>query len=390
MWPRHTGDFAMLRIYTAPDGSPAEYAEENIPLKPRHFLPISLKGVQKDDYAMIWGFPGGTERYLTSHGIEFAIEQNNPAIVDALDAILEVLRYHMDADDATRIKYASDYASLANGWKYYIGQTRGLKNLDVKTQKQEIEHEFTDWVNADADRKMRYGNVLENTAAGYQLMNGLLTPFIYLRLTINRMNLTSLTQMTASLDTLLADRRKYRLEIEINTEPLRDFGESFFADFDKPIERDLMIAMLSLMQNDLQPHHLPDVFETIDSRYGGNITQYVNDAFDNSIFTDSDRFMRFLDRPRQRHLSEDPLFIASNSMMNLAREIITDLINGQDMRATGPRTACSRPVCGRCTPTGHSIPTPTPPCASPTAPCRRLLIPPTRCYYHYIHHLLKG
>lgn len=331
MWPRHTGDFAMLRIYTAPDGSPAEYAEENIPLKPRHFLPISLEGVKKDDYAMVWGFPGGTDRYLTSHGIQFAIEQNNPAIVNALDIILEVWRYHMDSDDATRIKYASDYASLANGWKYYIGQTRGLKNLDVKTQKQEIEHEFTEWVNADAERKMRYGNVLETIAAGYQLMDGLITPFYYLRLPISRMDVTTLTQLTAPLDTLLADRRKYRLEIEINTEPLRDFGESFFADFDKPIERDLMIAMLSLMQNDLQPHHLPDIFETINGRYGGNVAQYVNDLFDNSIFTDRDRYMRFLNRPRQRHLSDDPLLVALNSMLAVAQNILSDIITGQDM-----------------------------------------------------------
>lgn len=331
MWPRHTGDFAMLRIYTAPDGSPAEYAEENIPLKPRHFLPISLEGVKKDDYAMVWGFPGGTDRYLTSHGIEFAIEQNNPAIVNALDIILEVWRYHMDSDDATRIKYASDYASLANGWKYYIGQTRGLKNLDVKTQKQEIEHEFTEWVNADAERKMRYGNVLETIAAGYQLMDGLITPFYYLRLPISRMDVTTLTQLTAPLDTLLADRRKYRLEIEINTEPLRDFGESFFADFDKPIERDLMIAMLSLMQNDLQPHHLPDIFETINGRYGSNVAQYVNDVFDNSIFTDRDRYMRFLNRPRQRHLSDDPLLVALNSMLAVAQNILSDIITGQDM-----------------------------------------------------------
>jgi hypothetical protein len=178
MWPRHTGDFAMLRIYTAPDGSPAEYAKDNIPLKPRHYLPISLKGVQKDDYAMIRGYPGSTERYRTSHGMELAIEQNNPPIVDALDEIQEKLRYHTDADDATRIKYASKDASMANDWKYYIGQTKGLKNLKVKTQKQEIEHEFTEWVNADADPKMRYGNVLENTAAGYHLMNGMLTHII--------------------------------------------------------------------------------------------------------------------------------------------------------------------------------------------------------------------
>jgi hypothetical protein len=144
------------------------------------------------------------------------------------------------------------------------------------------------------------------------------------------MNGTARTQMTASLDTRLADRRKHRLESEINTEPMRDLGESFFADYDKPIERDKMIAMIRLIQKDVQPHHQPDVFETIDSHKGGNITQYGNDAFDKSIYTDSDRFIRFPDPPRKRHLSEDPWHKASNSMMNLAREIITDLSNAQD------------------------------------------------------------
>lgn len=110
----------MFRVYTAPDGSPAEYSEDNVPLKPKHHLPISLKGVQKDDFAMIWGYPGGTNRYMTSYGVAYNNNDFGPVLIDLLGKRLEIMKEQMDADDAVRIKYASTYAQLANGWKYYI------------------------------------------------------------------------------------------------------------------------------------------------------------------------------------------------------------------------------------------------------------------------------
>ncbi len=134
MWPRHTGDFAIFRVYTAPDGSPADYAPENIPLKPKHHLPISIDGVQKDDFTMIWGYPGGTDRYLTSFGVNFNLDKQYPPIIDLFGKKLDIWKTYMDADPQVRIQYASKHAVTANTWKYLIGQTLGLKNLDVEAK----------------------------------------------------------------------------------------------------------------------------------------------------------------------------------------------------------------------------------------------------------------
>ena len=135
MWPRHTGDFALLRIYTAPDGTPAEYSEENIPMKPKHHFPVSLDGVEEGDYAMIMGFPGSTDRYLTSYGVQQALDQKNPTIVKIRDKKLAIMREHMNAKEKVRIQYASKYASTSNYWKYFIGQSKGLKRMKVYEKK---------------------------------------------------------------------------------------------------------------------------------------------------------------------------------------------------------------------------------------------------------------
>ena len=138
MWPRHTGDFSMFRIYAAPDGTPAAYAEENVPLTKElreknnafyHHLPVSLEGVENDDFTMVWGYPGSTDRFLTSWGVEQMLDIKAPTIVDIRDLKLNIMKKHMDADPAVRIQYASKYAQTANYWKYFIGQSKGLKRL---------------------------------------------------------------------------------------------------------------------------------------------------------------------------------------------------------------------------------------------------------------------
>ena len=170
MWPRHTGDFAIFRIYTAPDGSPAEYSDKNIPLKPKKYLPVSIKGVEKDDFSMIFGFPGSTHRYITSQGVDQAINQNNPLIVKIRDKKLSIMRSYMDQDPKIKLQYSSKYAQTSNYWKYFIGQTKGLKRWDVYDRKKELENQFTNWVQQDATRQQKYGTCLKEIEDSYNLL----------------------------------------------------------------------------------------------------------------------------------------------------------------------------------------------------------------------------
>jgi hypothetical protein len=161
MWPRHTGDFSMIRIYANEKNEPAPYSVNNKPYQPKYHLKTNIEGIQEGDYAMIMGYPGRTSRYLTSFGIEQAINGRNPAIINGFGTKLETWKKFMDEDPAIRLMYAAKYASIANTWKYYIGQTQGLKKLDVKSKKLKIENQFHQWVDAgDADRKKQYGNAL--------------------------------------------------------------------------------------------------------------------------------------------------------------------------------------------------------------------------------------
>lgn len=139
VWPRHTGDFSMFRIYADKNNKPAEYSKDNVPFTPKHFLPISVKDIKENDFTFVFGFPGRTNEYLPSVAIEKIITDTNPARIEVRDIALKTLDEKMRADDATRIKYASKYASVANYWKKWIGETKGLKKSNAVAKKQAYE-----------------------------------------------------------------------------------------------------------------------------------------------------------------------------------------------------------------------------------------------------------
>jgi hypothetical protein len=168
MWPRHTGDFAIFRVYTGPDGKPAEYSPNNIPLKPKHYLPVSLNGYDKEDFAMVLGFPGSTTRYMTSWEVQRLLDIDHPTRIKIRGIKQEIMMEDMLADTKVRIQYASKYSRSSNYWKYSIGQSRGLKNLGVVDTKRAQEEAFLDWVAKDPAREEQYGNALDMIREGVE------------------------------------------------------------------------------------------------------------------------------------------------------------------------------------------------------------------------------
>src|SRR6056297_603331 len=160
MWPRHTGDFAMFRVYTGPDGKPADYHPDNIPLESKHFLPISLKGYEKGDFAMVLGFPGSTDRYMTSWEVQQLLDIEHPNRIKIRGIKQEIMMADMQADPKVRIQYASKYSRSSNYWKYSIGQSKGLENLGVVERKQAEEESFLEWVGQNSNREQEYGTAL--------------------------------------------------------------------------------------------------------------------------------------------------------------------------------------------------------------------------------------
>ncbi len=329
MWPRHTGDFSIFRVYSAPDGSPAEYSKENVPFKPKHHLPISLKGYEKNDYAMVWGYPGSTDRYLTSYGVEFAMDKKNPAIIDVFGKVLENMKVYMDSDPALRIEYASDYAGIANSWKYFIGQTKGLKNLDVKSKKEKTEQQYTTWVNASSDRKAKYGNVLEDVKNSYIEMTKIVTPYYYLAIGSGQIRLFDMPRQAMQLSGMLEDRKENKAAIEEAATAMKDGVDDFYKNFNASLDKDLLKMMLKMFKAKLTPDQLPEVFTTIDGKFKGCIDAYVDNMYEKSIFTNKDKLMKFLDKPSKKTLDNDPAFAANQAFMASMMKYQGDFSKGE-------------------------------------------------------------
>ena len=159
-WPRHTGDFSVFRVYTGPDGKPAAYSKDNIPMKPKYYLPVSLKDLNPGDFTMILGYPGRTNRYMTSFEVKEQLLIVHPDRIKIRGIKQEIWMKDMQADQKVNIQYSAKYFGSSNYWKYSIGQKAGLERLKVKAKKEEIENQFNKWIAANADKKAKYGESL--------------------------------------------------------------------------------------------------------------------------------------------------------------------------------------------------------------------------------------
>ena len=173
MWPRHTGDFSIFRVYANKDNKPAEYSKENVPYKPKKHFSISMKGIKKDDFTMVFGFPGHTNEYLPSFAVKMISESENPHQIALREKRLEIMKTDMDADAKVRIQYSSKYAGIANYWKKWIGENRGLKKLDAISKKEQQEIEFTNWINSTPELQEKYSKILPE----YKYLYNELTPY---------------------------------------------------------------------------------------------------------------------------------------------------------------------------------------------------------------------
>ncbi len=305
-WPNHNGDFAIFRVYMEPDGSPSAFHDEaNIPYKPAHFFPISLNGMEEDDFVMALGYPGSTTRYLTSYEIIDVMEIGNKNRAEIRGIRQEVWKEAMDQDDEIRLKYISRYFSSSNYWKYSIGQNEALKNLGVIEDARRQEDRFRQWLKEDQARKEKYGEALPmieqaisdrwETANSHQiLLEGLLGSQSYFAQG-NRFN-TLYNHLTAEEpDEEAIERQLSSLKSSID----------FFFRFDMPTERKVLEQMIGYVREKLPEAHLPEYYHEIDRMYNGNYDAFVEDMFSTSILVNRDLMEGFLEDPDAEVLAND-------------------------------------------------------------------------------------
>lgn len=307
-WPRHTGDFSVLRVYTAPDGSPATYSKDNIPYKPRKYFPVSLKGVKEGDFSMVMGFPGRTQRYLSSYGIELAQKVSNPARIKARTRILDIIKESMNSSDDLRIKYAARYSQISNYWKYFIGQNEGLKRLQVIDGKKAEEKAFQDWANGNPQRKARYGHILEDLARVYKTLADFDLYVQYLNEAIFAPKPMILAYRTKRLDNLLKEDDLSEEMMQQVISKLREQAQSVFEDYDRETERKILAAAMDLFYEGVPHDQIAPEIHALHKKFKGNWDKYASYVFKKSIFASKDKFMAFLDNPSLKKLEKDPFF----------------------------------------------------------------------------------
>ncbi|WP_430810797.1 MULTISPECIES: S46 family peptidase [unclassified Carboxylicivirga] len=320
MWPRHTGDFSMFRVYCGPDGKPAEYSKDNKPYKPAHHLPVSLKGVQMDDYAMTIGFPGSTERYLTSWGIAERMEIINHARIKPRGVKQDIWQADMRADEKVNIQYASKFARSSNYWKNSIGMNRGLEKLDVLGQKRALEAEFAQWVKADAARKAKYGNVLSNLEKAYAERADYVKATSFLaECQLRGAEALYFAYRATALEKALEEEDQEKIDKAVAS--LKAAGESFFKDYYPETDRKVIGALLKMYNDDIDAQYHPSFYATINKKFKGDFQKFADYLYNKSLFMDEARFNAFLEKPSLKELRKDLAFIGGVSSIDKYREI---------------------------------------------------------------------
>ncbi|MCQ2327527.1 MAG: S46 family peptidase [Bacteroidales bacterium] len=332
MWPRHTGDFSVFRVYTDKNGKPAEYSKDNIPMKPKHFLPISLKGIQNNDFAMVMGYPGTTDRFLPSAGVKQAIDIYNPSVVTAREALRNVMDADMKADPRVRIQYAAKFASLSNYWKFYIGQTQCLKRLNVYNTKQELETRLTNWIKEDktGKRNEMYGTVLQDIENYYNTTG----EYDYLRVYTNEAILRgssvfAIAMRMESLEKAMAKGDKDVVEHMIND--LKTYVEGVFKDYNEMTEEKLMSAGLDVYFRNVPMTLQSPAFLSYAFKYGYDFRQMSNDIFKTSNFVTKEKVLQLLETNDASLITNDPAYILTKQILDNYREKMTNI---QDKRDT--------------------------------------------------------
>jgi hypothetical protein len=310
-WPRHTGDFSVFRVYTSKDGKPAKYSTDNVPLKPKWYLPVSIKGFKDGDYAMIWGYPGGTNRYETSYGVSLATEINNPTLVKLRDVRLKYMFEEMKKDPATKLQLASSYASIANYWKFYDGETKQLLKYDVYGQKKKFEEKFIKW----SDGKPEYQGIFAEWNDAYDAWRKYTKQRVYINEGIFGSPLMAyaggyLIPLEAALVKTGVSKEALKKAIDAANEGRKAFLE----EENKPSDENIVAAVTMMFFNYVaKDQHPVGFYGSLKNQYGplddeATYKKYARDIFSKTMIFDEAKWKAFMANPDAGVLQGDPAF----------------------------------------------------------------------------------
>lgn len=329
MWPRHTGDFALYRIYAGADNLPAEYSPDNVPYRPKYTIPVSLDGITESDFTFIYGFPGTTRQYLPSHAIQMITQKINPAGIKLRGKKIDIYQSFMNEDEAIRLQYAAKLKSVSNAWKRWKGENNGIRKLNGIQKKQDYEAAITEWINASPERANMYGGILPAFAENYAELSGFQLERTYMLEAGLSNEIVRAARSLTSLNNLLQKEGYTDDELTAELEKARSALQNFYKDYHQPLDREVLAAMLKAYRQGIDGYRLPPVFDLIDRRFKGDVDRYADWLFGRSMFAVEEDALAFVENFRTRHakrLRKDPAFeLASGLLKHYRQEILPEL-----------------------------------------------------------------
>ena len=336
IWPRHTGDFSIFRIYADEENNPSTYDAENIPYKPMNFLPVSATGVDTGDFTMVCGFPGNTDQYLLSSELEMIIEKSLPAKIRVRTERMEVMKYQMDKSDEIQIKYAAKYARVTNAWKKWQGVIKGINKVEAIDLKRDNEQKFSAWVSQDPAGRVEYQNVLESLETLIHKESDLILAYEYQREILGAFEILRFAGNFIDLVEAFNNREIGEYYLNNTIDLAREQSYDFFKDYTVAIDREIFRRLLIIYIEDLPEVYYPEPLKEAMQKYRGDIGKYTTNLFDKTIFSSRENIMNLLedlDQADIKSIETDPVFILARACEDLSLKIrhsygaITDLKN---------------------------------------------------------------
>ncbi len=325
-WPRHTADFSMFRIYADANGNPAEYSVNNVPLNPKHHLPVNLSGVKENDFAMILGYPGRTNRWMPAGGIEQNVKFAYPAWVEGSKTGMDNMKKYMVQSDALNLVYASKFAGVANYWKNRQGMIDALTKFGTAKSKAAQEAKFNTWANQPANQA-KYGNVVATINKYYDMTNEKSRHDNYLQ---QLFRTSAFGTISRSLGRQLEMYTKADAAKRAEMAPaIQEMANEMFKELHIPAEKDILAAQLALYAKKAGYTLAPTV-EKLAKENNGDFTNYVASAFDASIFTSIEKIKAYLANPNDVALTSDPLYVLSNDLTSHIGKRSDELMKAQN------------------------------------------------------------
>jgi Peptidase S46 len=316
-WPRHTGDFSVFRVYTAKDGKPADHSVDNVPLKPKHFLPVSIKGFKDGDFAMIYGYPGGTNRYETSYGIKLKNEVENPSLVGLRDVRLKLMHEQMIKDPAVKLKLANNYAGVANYWKFFDGETKQLVKFRTQDEKQAYESKFSAW----AKGKPEYENIMSEYEKNYAAWSPYSKQRQYLNEGVAGSPLAATAAGLMSLEEKLSKPNTPAAELKKAVEAATANRKAFLEGEDLPSDEKILAAVAMMYYNDVDKSQHPiGFYENLKAGYGdlreeATYKKWARDVFSKTMLIDDAKWNAFVAAPDAATLQADPAYAYASAFV---------------------------------------------------------------------------